>query len=102
MRRIGLESYVSLGGVSEDTGTTIMINLRKLCEENVYGTLKLNTTTLISFCALVLLPESIRILCKMELGISMEDVDVFLNYGSVVDAKRMLEGESSVLDVVTW
>ena len=96
-----LSRYCDYGGVKEDICYFVLQILISLCNQGMLGNHLPDKSAIPSYCTSVLMPESLRFICKSVLKISWADVDLYLEHGNVAQINRMVKGVQIILHSFT-
>ena len=101
VRKWFLSRYCDYGGVKEDICYFVLQILISLCNQGMLGNHLPDKSAIPSYCTSVLMPESLRFICKSVLKISWADVDLYLAHGNVAQINRMVKGVQIILHFFT-
>ena len=100
VRKWFLSRYCDYGGLKEDICYFVLQSLISLFNQGKLGNHLKDNSAVQSYCSSVLMPESLRYICKSVLKISWADVDLYLEHGNVAQINRMVKGEQIILHIL--
>ena len=98
-------SYCDYGGLKEEICYFVLQSLISLCKQGMLGNHLQDKSAIPSYCTSVLMPESLRFICKSVLKSSWADVDLYLEHGNVAQINKMIKGKQiipHILDFFTF
>ena len=102
VRKWFLSLYCDYGGVKEEICYFVLQSLISLCNQGMLGNHLQDESAIPSYCTSVLMPESLRFICKSVLKISWADVDLYLEHGNVAQINKMVKGEQIIPHILDF